>query len=83
LELSTRKIVQQTGLSYPTVLKAVDVIRMAIVANMTDPEDLLSGEIELEPISVAREKAKEDAAHSTKSLYSAFSKEMEFKGRGR
>jgi len=47
-ELSTRKIVQQTGLSYPTVLKAVDVIRMAIVANMTDPEDLLSGEIELD-----------------------------------
>jgi transposase len=30
------------------VLKAVDAVRMAIVANMTDPEDLLGGEIELD-----------------------------------
>ena len=32
LELSAMKIAQQTGLSYPTVLKAVNVIRAAIVA---------------------------------------------------
>jgi len=48
LELSTRKIAQQTGLSYPTVLKAVDVIRMTIIAHMSDPEKLLGGEIELD-----------------------------------
>jgi transposase len=48
LELSARKISQQVGLSYPTVLKAVTVIRMAIVANNSVIEDLLGGEIELD-----------------------------------
>ena len=47
LELSARKITQQIDLSYPTVLKAVTIIRRAIVANNTD-RDLLSGEIELD-----------------------------------
>jgi transposase len=48
LELSARKICQQVGLSYPTVLKALNVIRMAIVANNTDSDHLLTGEIELD-----------------------------------
>ena len=48
LELSARKISQQTGLSYPTVLKAVNIIRMAIVAADAGAGDLLQGEIELD-----------------------------------
>ena len=48
LELSARKNCQQVGLSYPTVLKAVNVIRMAIVANSTGSDHLLTGEIELD-----------------------------------
>ena len=47
LELSARKIAEQVDLSYPTVLKALTVIRMAIlVANQG--QDLLFGEIELD-----------------------------------
>jgi len=48
LELSARKISQQVALSYPTVLKALNTIRMAIVAHSVDCADLLSGEIELD-----------------------------------
>ena len=48
LELSARKICQQVDLSYPTVLKAIHVIRMAIVASNTDRGSLLTGEIELD-----------------------------------
>jgi len=48
LELSARKISQQTGLSYPTVLKAADVIRLAIITSRGDTGDLLQGEIELD-----------------------------------
>ena len=48
LELSARKISQQVALSYPTVLKAVDTIRMAIVAHSVDSQELLGGEIELD-----------------------------------
>jgi transposase len=48
LELSARKISQQVALSYPTVLKAVNAIRMAIVAHSVDSAELLGGEIELD-----------------------------------
>lgn len=48
LEVSARKIAQQVQLSYPTVLKAVTLIRIAIVANAKDAHDLLNGEIELD-----------------------------------
>jgi transposase len=48
LELSARKIASQIGLSYPTVLKAVTLIRLAIVAHSRDAEELLAGEIELD-----------------------------------
>lgn len=48
LEVSARKIAQQVQLSYPTVLKAVTLIRIAIVANAKDAQDLLNGEIELD-----------------------------------
>jgi transposase len=47
LEVSARKICEQIDLSYPTVLKALTVIRMAIVANSPDLQ-LLAGEIELD-----------------------------------
>lgn len=48
LEVSARKIAQQVQLSYPTVLKAVTIIRVAIIANTKDARDLLNGEIELD-----------------------------------
>src|SRR3989304_4618182 len=48
IELSARKIAQQTGLSYPTVLKAVTVIRTAIVAGSSDASELLGGGIEMD-----------------------------------
>src|SRR5512135_2800129 len=47
LEVSARKIAQQVGLSYPTVLKAVTIIRLAIVATQ-DPDMFFRGEIELD-----------------------------------
>lgn len=47
LEVSTRKIAHQVALSYPTVLKAVTIIRTAI-ATSQDPEIFLKGEIELD-----------------------------------
>jgi len=47
LELSAKKISEQIDLSYPTVLKALTVMRMAIVANSPDLQ-LLTGEIELD-----------------------------------
>lgn len=47
VELSARKIAQQVGLSYPTVLKAVTIIRLAILADQ-DGEGFLKGEIELD-----------------------------------
>lgn len=46
LEMSARKIAQQVELSYPTVLKAVNLIRIGIIANSPDAEDLLQGEVE-------------------------------------
>jgi len=49
LEVSARKISIQTGLSYPTALKAVETIRWSIfVANDTGRRMLLSGEIEMD-----------------------------------
>ena len=48
LELSAMKIAAQIGLSYPTVLKAVTVIRQAIIAQSVDDFELLSGEIEMD-----------------------------------
>jgi transposase len=48
LELSARKIAQQTGLSYPTVLKAVNLIRTAIVANGPEGAELLGGVVEMD-----------------------------------
>lgn len=48
LELSARRIAQQTGLSYPTVLKAVNVIRTSIVASSPEASELLGGVIEMD-----------------------------------
>ncbi|HUK99300.1 MAG TPA: IS1595 family transposase [Nitrospirota bacterium] len=47
LEVPTRKITQQIGLSYPTVLKAVTIIRFAILASQ-NPELFFRGEVELD-----------------------------------
>lgn len=47
LELSAKKISEQLSLSYPTVLKAAHMIRLAILAN-SDSDDLLKGEVELD-----------------------------------
>jgi transposase len=41
LELSAKDIVTRVALSYPTVLKAIEIIRLAIMANSTDFVDWL------------------------------------------
>ena len=46
IEISARKASQQLGLSYPTVLKGFNLIRMAITAHSQDGEFLLQGEVE-------------------------------------
>jgi transposase len=48
LELSTRKIARQVKISYPTVLKAVDLIRQSIVVGMEGGYGLVSGEVEMD-----------------------------------
>lgn len=48
LDISARKIAQQTALSYHTILKASHLIRMAIVSKTHFGEDLLKGEIEID-----------------------------------
>ena len=48
LELSARKISQQTALSYPTVLKALGIIRMAIARSTVREDEFLQGEVELD-----------------------------------
>jgi transposase len=47
VELSTRKIAQQVGLSYPTVLRAITILRWAILVQL-EHELLMNGEIELD-----------------------------------
>lgn len=48
LELSTRKIAKEVGVSYNTAYKAVNTIRTAILVHATDRDQLLSGEVELD-----------------------------------
>jgi len=48
LEVSVRKMSQQTGLSYRAVYRAVNAIRASIMSHGTDAGELLSGEIELD-----------------------------------
>ena len=48
LEISTRKIAKQLSMSYNAVYKAVNTIRMAILANADDADVLLGGEIEID-----------------------------------
>lgn len=47
LEISARKVSQQLGISYPTVLKTFHVIRKAITAHAGDSDLLLKGEVEI------------------------------------
>ncbi len=46
LEISARKTSQQLGVSYPTVLKAFQLIRQSIAAHARNGERFLGGEIE-------------------------------------
>lgn len=46
LEVSARKASKQIGISYPTILKAFNLIRTAITAHSQDGELLLTGEVE-------------------------------------
>jgi transposase len=48
LELSTRKIAKQVSISYPTVLKAVDLIRRSIVTESKGDRNLIEGEVEMD-----------------------------------
>lgn len=48
LELSTRKIARQVSISYPTVLKAVDLIRRSIVIENKGGRYLIEGEVEMD-----------------------------------
>lgn len=48
LEVSALRAAVQCGISYPTALKAYDLIRYSILASAEDAEELLSGEIELD-----------------------------------
>jgi transposase len=48
LELSTRKIAKQVSISYPTVLRAVDLIRRSIVTESRRNRDLIEGEVEMD-----------------------------------
>jgi transposase len=48
LEVSARKISQQNGLSYPTVLKACHTIRLSILAQNKDYHELMHGEVEMD-----------------------------------
>ena len=48
LEVSVRKMSQQTGLSYRAVYRAVSAIRFSILSHARDAEKLLDGEIELD-----------------------------------
>jgi len=48
LGLSTRKIAKQVNISYPTVLKAVDLIRQSIIVEGEGGDGLISGEVEMD-----------------------------------
>ena len=47
MEISARKVSQQLGISYPTVLKAFHLLREAIIAHASDGDLLLNGEVEV------------------------------------
>lgn len=46
LEVSTRRAGRLTGVSYPTALKAFNIIRRSIVEHLAHHDDLLKGELE-------------------------------------
>ena len=48
LDLSAHKTARQVELSYPTVLKAYDIIRKSIISAGQDRDLLLSGEVEMD-----------------------------------
>ncbi|RPI76346.1 MAG: IS1595 family transposase [Desulfobacteraceae bacterium] len=47
LELSASKISKQIGLSYPTTLKALHIIRLAILSHSQEKNDFLDGDLKL------------------------------------
>jgi len=48
LEVSARKISRQVSLSYPTVLKACTLLRIALIIGDEDADFLLQGEVEMD-----------------------------------
>lgn len=48
LEVSARRAAVELGLSYPTALKAYDLMRYAILSTAEDADQLLGGEIEVD-----------------------------------
>lgn len=50
LEISTRRIADQVRLSYPTVLKAVTLLRAAIFTNDKDTDGLIQDELDIDDI---------------------------------
>lgn len=53
LELSTRKIAREVGISYPTALRATNIIRESILTQSKDGQRLLKSEIEADWIEKA------------------------------
>ena len=61
LELSTRRIADQVRLSYPTVLKAVTVLRVAIFINDKDTDEFLQDELNIDDIYFEKRHGKRNA----------------------
>lgn len=76
VELSARKIAQQVGLSYPTILRAVTILRLALWFDRGE-EEFFKGEIELDETYLGGDgRASEAEGQPGKSLFSAFMSEM-------
>lgn len=75
VELSARKISQQVGLSYPTVHKAITIIRLAILASI-DQEFFLTAKSKwMNPTSGAAERVSEAVVPQERFPSSVFSRE--------
>ena len=67
----------QCKISYPTALKAYDLIRYSILASAQDAQELLGGEIEIDESFLAADaRVSVDAVLPLKCLYLAFTSEM-------
>jgi len=64
LELSTRRIADQVRLSYPTVLKAVTLLRAAVFINDNDTDEFLKHELNIDDIYFEKRDGKRNASVS-------------------